>query len=71
MLILNRASWYYIAGVAVAIGFKMGLFNIGADGQYRLAALFAGYFGAKADLPPVIHVPYIMAIAMLVGGCGR
>jgi ABC-type uncharacterized transport system permease subunit len=68
VLILNRASWYYVAGVAVAIGFKMGLFNIGADGQYRLAALFAAYFGAKADLPPVIHVPYIMAIAMLVGG---
>jgi simple sugar transport system permease protein len=68
VLIVNRASWYYVAGVAVAIGFKMGLFNIGADGQYRLAALFAGYFGAKAHLPPVIHVPYIMLIAMAVGG---
>jgi len=68
VLILNRASWYYVAGVAVAIGFKMGLFNIGADGQFRLAALFAGYYGAKAHLPPVIHVPYVMAIAMLVGG---
>ena len=26
---------YYVMGLAVAIGFKMGLFNIGADGQYR------------------------------------
>ena len=60
VLILNRASWYYVAGVAVAIGFKMGLFNIGADGQYRLAALFAGYLGAKADLPAVAQVlPYV------------
>ena len=39
--IINRAVPYYVAGVAVAIGFKMNLFNIGADGQYRLATLFA------------------------------
>lgn len=68
VLIINRGAWYYVAGVAVAIGFKMGLFNIGADGQYRLAALFAAYLGAKADLPPVIHVPYVILIAVLVGG---
>jgi ABC-type uncharacterized transport system permease subunit len=68
ILILNRASWYYVAGVAVAIGFKMGLFNIGADGQYRLGALFAAYLGAKVDLPPVLHVPYIILIAVLVSG---
>ena len=48
--IINKAAWYYVAGVAVAIGFKMDLFNIGVDGQYRLGALFAAYFGAKADL---------------------
>lgn len=68
ILIINRGAWYYVAGVAVAIGFKMGLFNIGADGQYRLAALFAAYLGAKADLPPVLHVPYVIMIALLVGG---
>jgi simple sugar transport system permease protein len=33
VLIINRAVPYYIAGVAVAIGFKMNLFNIGANGQ--------------------------------------
>ncbi|MGH9132971.1 MAG: ABC transporter permease [Ilumatobacteraceae bacterium] len=67
VLILNKGAWYYVAGVSVAIGFKMGLFNIGADGQYRLGALFAAYLGAKADLPPFLHVPYIVAIAVLVG----
>ena len=64
--IINKAAWYYVAGVAVAIGFKMGLFNIGADGQYRLGALFAAYFGAKADLPAVLHVLYIVLIAVVV-----
>ena len=29
----------YVAGVAVAIGFKMNLFNIGVEGQYLMAAL--------------------------------
>ena len=47
--IVNRAVPYYIAGVAVAIGFKMRLFNIGVDGQYRLAALFAAAFGSASD----------------------
>ena len=36
---VNRAAPYYIAGVAVAIGFKMNLFNIGVEGQYRVAML--------------------------------
>ena len=34
------------SGVAVAIGFKMNLFNIGVEGQYRLAALIAAGVGA-------------------------
>jgi simple sugar transport system permease protein len=67
VLIINRASWYYVAGVAVAIGFKMGLFNIGADGQYRLGALFAAYYGSKMSLPRPIHILAIIAIAMSVG----
>lgn len=67
VLITNRSSWYYVAGVAVAIGFKMGLFNIGADGQYRLAALFAAYLGATVSMPAFLHVPFIMLIAVSVG----
>ncbi|MGW5585907.1 ABC transporter permease, partial [Streptomyces sp. NPDC003857] len=37
VLIINQASLYYIAALAVALGFRMNLFNIGVDGQYRLA----------------------------------
>ena len=43
--ILNKATTYYLAGLAVAIGFRMNLFNIGVDGQYRLAAFFAAVVG--------------------------
>ncbi len=38
---INQTVVYYLAAVAVAIGFKMNLFNIGVDGQYRLAAMLA------------------------------
>lgn len=67
ILILNRAVPYYVAGVAVAIGFKMNLFNIGANGQFILAALLAAAAGSKVSLPAPIHVAFVMIIAMAVG----
>jgi ABC-type uncharacterized transport system permease subunit len=36
----NLTVSYYLAGVAAAIGFKMLLFNIGIDGQYRMGAFW-------------------------------
>ncbi|HEY3485888.1 MAG TPA: hypothetical protein VGK49_10915, partial [Ilumatobacteraceae bacterium] len=67
VLIINRAVPYYVAGVAVAIGFKMNLFNIGASGQYILAALFAAWAGAQVDLWPPLHVTFLLVIAITVG----
>ncbi|MBX6768912.1 MAG: ABC transporter permease, partial [Actinomadura rubrobrunea] len=65
--IVNRASTYYLAALAVAIGFRMGLFNIGVDGQYRLAAMLAAALGGAFALPPVLHQIVIIVAAMLVG----
>lgn len=67
VLIINRAVPYYVAGVAVAIGFRMNLFNIGANGQYLLAALLAGAAGAAVSLPAPFHVAFILLIAVSVG----
>lgn len=64
---LNRAVPYYLAGLAVAVGFKMNLFNIGVEGQYYLAALLAGVVGAWLDLPAPLHVASICIVAMAVG----
>ena len=63
----NRATPLYLAGIAVAIGFRMNLFNIGVEGQYVLAALLAASVGAAVDLPAVLHVTLIMVVAMTVG----
>ncbi len=68
VLIINRAVPYYIAGVAVAIGFKMNLFNIGSNGQYILAALISGWAGAQVSLPAPIHVAFVFLVAITVGG---
>ncbi|MFF3751063.1 ABC transporter permease [Streptomyces sp. NPDC002018] len=65
--ILNKATTYYLAGVAVAIGFRMNLFNIGVDGQYRIAAFFAAVVGGTLDLPGIVQIPVIIIVAMLVG----
>jgi simple sugar transport system permease protein len=64
---INRAVPYYLAGLAVAIGFKMSLFNIGVEGQYYFAALIAGIVGAAFTLPSVLHVAAILVIAMVSG----
>ncbi len=66
--IVNDGTTYYLAAVAVAIGFKMKLFNIGVDGQYRLAALLAAAVGGYIMLPPVLSQIVIVVTAVAVGG---
>jgi general nucleoside transport system permease protein len=65
--ILTRAVPLYLSGVAFAIAFKMGLFNIGVEGQYTVAVLLAAFVGANVELPPVLHVGLIMVVAVVVG----
>ncbi len=66
--ILNNATTYYLSALAVAIGFRMNLFNIGVDGQYRLAAMLAAAVGGNVSLPAPLHVALIVVVAMAVGG---
>lgn len=66
--VVNDAAVYYVAGVALALGFKMNLFNIGANGQFVLAALAAGVIGGKADLPAPLHIALMLGVAMFTGG---
>jgi simple sugar transport system permease protein len=64
---LVTATPYIFAGLAVAIGFKAGLFNIGAEGQFYMGALAAAFVGYSIDgLPWFIHLP----LALLAGAAG-
>src|SRR5919206_4911218 len=65
--IVNSAAVYYIAALAVAVGFQMKLFNIGIEGQYRLAACVAAIVGGAVALPPGLHALLIMVVAAAVG----
>ncbi|MGW7048839.1 ABC transporter permease [Streptomyces avermitilis] len=67
VLIINQASMYYIAALAVALGFRMNLFNIGVDGQYRLGAVMTAVVGAHVALPSFLQIPLLMLVAMLTG----
>ena len=67
LITVNNAVPLYLAGVAVAIGFRTALFNIGVEGQYQLAALLAAAAGAAVDLPPILHVALVLVVAVTVG----
>lgn len=66
--VLNRAVPLFIAGLAVAVGFRMNLFNIGVEGQYRLAAIVAAYVGSTFALPAFLQITVIILVAAAVGG---
>ncbi len=66
-LILNLATTYFLSALAVAIGFKMNLFNIGVNGQYTLGAMVGGAVAGSLHLPTILSVPITIAVAMIVG----
>lgn len=72
----ETAVWstpYIFAGLAVALAFKGGLFNIGAEGQLALGSLIAAWLGfglpaLTGPIPAVIHVPLAILGGALAGG---
>jgi simple sugar transport system permease protein len=65
---LVTATPYIFAGLAVAIGFRCGLFNIGAEGQFFMGALGAAYVGYSLEgLPWFIHLPLAILGGALAG----
>jgi len=64
---LVRATPYAFTGLAVALAFKCGLFNIGAEGQLALGALCAAGVGYAFRLPALLHIP-LAILAGIAGG---
>ena len=48
--IINRSIPLYISAIAVAVGFKMGLFNIGVEGQYLVGSIVAAFVGSQFSI---------------------
>jgi simple sugar transport system permease protein len=59
---------YIFLGLAVALGFRAGLFNIGAEGQFYLGAIFGVLAGNSLHgLPGIVQIPLALAFGMLGG----
>ncbi len=65
---LVAASPLILTGLSVALAFRAGLFNIGAQGQFIAGAIGASYVGFKFEMPVVIHSIAAIAAAMLCAG---
>ena len=67
------ATPFIFAGLAVALAFKGGLFNIGAEGQLALGATFSALIGYALpewlgfDIPAIIHLPLVIILGMTAG----
>ena len=62
-----KASLLALTGLSVAAAFRVGLFNIGAQGQMLVGALVAAVLGARVALPAFLHVPLCLAGASVAG----
>ncbi|MBL0171616.1 MAG: ABC transporter permease [Gemmatimonadaceae bacterium] len=65
---LVRAIPLALAGLAVAVAFRAGLLNIGAEGQLLIGACVATATGALLpDVPRVLAVPLMLGAGALAG----
>lgn len=69
---LVKSTPFLMTGLSVAIAFRCGIWNIGAEGQFLVGALAATWFGTKIAtlLPhiPWIAVPLCLILAAVAGG---
>ncbi|MBA2640490.1 MAG: ABC transporter permease [Nocardioidaceae bacterium] len=65
--IVNSAAVLYLSGLAAAIGFRMNLFNIGVEGQYRVATFAGAVFAGWAVLPGPLNTVAAILVAMAAG----
>lgn len=54
--------------LGIAVAFRAGLFNIGAEGQLVLGGFAAGWLGSALPLPPWLALPVVLLAGALAGG---
>jgi ABC-type uncharacterized transport system permease subunit len=67
--VLFKATPLLCTGIAVDLGLRAGLFNIGGEGQLAVASMAVGLVGAHlGGLPAGIALPLLLVVAMAAGG---
>ncbi|WP_338886458.1 ABC transporter permease [Rhodococcus sovatensis] len=64
---LTFATPLIVAGLGVALAFRVGMFNIGGRGQMLIAAACAGWVGFSLQLPAGLHL-ILAVLAGVLGG---
>jgi len=64
---LFTATPLILAGLAVAVGFQAGLFNIGVNGQMHIGGMAALWVAFTFSLPTLVHIPFAI-LAAIIGG---
>jgi simple sugar transport system permease protein len=65
---LFKATPLVFTGLSVALAFRSGLFNVGAEGQMYLGGFAAGLVGAYVALPGWMLLPLSLLAAACAGG---
>lgn len=65
---LARVVIIVLAGLAAAVPFSAGIWNIGGDGQLTVGAFAAAFVGfTLTGCPKYLHLPLVIGAAMLAG----
>ena len=66
---IEYAMVLFLTGLACAIGARVGIFNVGGEGQLYLGAIVSAYLGVVlTNLPAIIVIPLAALGAMAAGG---
>ncbi len=66
---IEYAMVLFLTGLACAIGARVGIFNVGGEGQLYLGAIISAYIGTKlTGVSPLVAIPVAAIGAMAVGG---
>lgn len=68
MATLAEVTPLIFTGVANAVAFRCGLFNIGVGGQFVLGMLAAAIVGVIPGLSPMVHIPLMILSGIVAGG---
>ena len=65
--VILKSTPIILTGLSVAFAFKMGLFNIGAEGQYIVATIASTLVGIIFNFHPIIQIPLVILSGVLAG----
>jgi simple sugar transport system permease protein len=62
---LRLAGPLIAAGLGISLGFRVGLFNIGGNGQMIFGILWATWISTRVEMPIILHMVVAVVVAIL------